>query len=683
MSFQGEKRYTFVSSAKAADTFAVVRFSGHEAISQPYRFEIELATDDAEIDLHTMLQAPARFVIHRKDAADRVFNGVPAEFVQMQEAGAYVIYKAVLVPRLWNAGLYHENQLFLEKSVQDIIKEVLEQTRLTGEDYTFRLTNAYQPWEYLCQWRETDLNFIHRWMEREGIYYYFTQDGQKEKMIITDSAASHENICAECRIPYSPPSAMVPRNKEVIQSIVCRQRKLPRKVILRDYNYRRPSLELKAEATVDAKGHGEVYFYGEHFKTPEEGSRLAKIRAQELLCKECVYSGESTAANVCAGYLFTLQDHYRQSYNQQYLVIEVEHQGHQAIAGLSGQQRELSAGEKQTEYTNRFTAIPAGAQFRPENSATKPKFYGTLNATVDVSGNGEYAEIDEQGRYKVILPFDRSGNNGGRASRWIRMAQPYAGNSYGMHFPLHKGTEVLLTFIDGDPDRPIIAGSVPNPETASPITSANLTKSMVRSASGNEYHLDDQKGSENIYTRAVKDQTTDVANNRTKTVGGNEKNKISGNKAVNVGANQKERIGADKSISVGANHNETIAAGMNLSVGAARKVNIAAAENKSVGGSSSTQVGGTQSVSVGGAASESVGKAKTLNVGAAYLVNVAGVMNTIAGVSSSEEVGFTKIIYAGDSIIIKSSGSIKIDGASVEIVGKSGVKISGAVVDIN
>lgn len=555
MTSQGEKRYTFISEAQAEDTFSVVRFSGHEAISQPYRFEIELATDDAEIDLRAMLQKPARFVIHRGDLDDRVFNGVLAEFEQMKESGGHVIYKAVLVPWLWNAGLYHENQLFLDKSVQDIIKEVLQQTRLTGDDYEFRLTAAYPPWEYLCQWRETDLNFIHRWMEREGIYYYFSQDDKKEKLIITDNAASHKNVCAESKIPYSPPSGTVPHYQEVIQSMVCRQHKLPNKVILRDYNYRHPSLELKAETTVDADGHGEVYFYGEHFKTPEEGNHLAKIRAEELLCRECVYHGESTAANFSAGYLFDMQDHYRKSYNQPYLIVEVAHQGQQAIAGLSGQDSELSRGESQLEYSNRFTAIPAAVQFRPERNAVKPKFFGTLNATVDASGNGEYAEIDDQGRYKVILPFDRSGIGGGRASRWVRMAQPYAGNSYGMHFPLHRGTEVLLTFVDGDPDRPIIAGSVPNPENASPVNTANQTQSMIRTGGGNQLRLEDNAGGQQIHLSSPTEGSIISLGAPNE---GNLYFKTSGTHVKKIGLDSTHKIGGNEDTTIEKNNTKTI-----------------------------------------------------------------------------------------------------------------------------
>ncbi len=498
MTFQGERRYSFLSNAMAEDTFAVVRFTGREAISQPYRFDITLATEDPEIDLRAMLQNPARFVIHRRDLADRVFHGVLAEFEQVEESGDYVIYKAALVPRLWHAGLYHENQLFLEKSVQDIITEVLQQTRLTSQDFTIRFTGSYDQWEYICQWRETDLNFLQRWMEREGIYYYFSQDDEKEKTIIADSATAHENISAEHRIVYSPPSATVPRDQEVIHSFVCRQQRLPNKVILRDYNYRRPSLELRAEAVVDPNAHGEIYLYGEHFKTPEEGNHLAQIRAEELLCRERTYHGESTAANLCSGFLFELQEHYRESHNGQYLVVEVQHRGCQAIASLAGRQSRTAAAESELEYSNRFVAVAADAQFRPERVSSKPRFYGTLNATVDASGDGQYAEIDDQGRYKVVLPFDRSGNDSGRASRWIRMAQPYAGNDFGMHFPLHRGTEVLITFVDGDPDRPIIAGSVPNPDNASPVTTGNQTQAMIRTGGGNQIKFEDHAGSQLI-----------------------------------------------------------------------------------------------------------------------------------------------------------------------------------------
>jgi type VI secretion system secreted protein VgrG len=576
MTFQEERRFSFVSNAVADDTFAVVRFTGMEAISQPYRFEITLAAEEPEIDLSAMLQNTARLIIHRHDQDERVFHGILAEFQQMEESGSYNLYKAVLVPRLWNAGLYRQNQLFQDKSVPDIIEAILKQIRLTSQDYALRLTKKddYPKWEYICQWQESALNFISRWMEREGIYYYFAQEEQGEKLIITNNATSHENIPADHLIPYSPPSSLAPRDQELIQTIVCSQRRLPNRVLLRDYNYRRPSLDLRAEAIVDSEATGDVYIYGEHFKETDEGNLLARIRAEELLCRRLIYHGESTAANLWAGFLFNLEDHFRTTHNQQYLITEVEHHGFQAMHSLSGQHKSVSKGEGEREYHNRFSAIPAGVQFRPERNATRPRFYGTLNAVIDAAGNGQYAELDDQGRYKVILPFDESDNDGGRASRWVRMAQPYAGNNYGMHFPLHRGTEVLLTFIDGDPDRPIIAASVPNPDTASPVISDNQSQCMIRTGGNNQIHTEDKDGSQQIVLhspveksrlRLGKDDDQGESGISMSTDGdetvGVEKNrivKISGNDNLTVKKNRKVLVEQDEELKVEGKREKTI-----------------------------------------------------------------------------------------------------------------------------
>jgi type VI secretion system secreted protein VgrG len=465
MAIADTKRFSFVSGGLPEDTFSVVTFKGTEGISRLYEFDITLASDDPDIDLKEILQNPATLTIHGSDQAFPI-HGILAQFEQLHEVKGNYFYRALLVPRLWQADLYHENQLFLDKSVPDIIAEILRQTGLTTQDYELKLTKKYPRWEYICQFRETDFDFISRWMEREGIYYFFEQGEQNEKLIITDNSTAHKDIADLTTIPYSPPSGLAPE-EEAIKAFFCRQKRLPKKVILNDYNYRKPSLELKADTVVDAKGRGNVYFYGEHFKTPEEGHALAKVRAEEIRCRENLFHGEGTQPALCPGFIFEIAGHYRESYNQKYLIAEIEHQGGQASA-------------------------------RPERNTTKPRFYGTMNAKVDAAGIGQYAEIDEEGRYKVKLPFDQNGNNGGKASRWVRMVQPYAGADHGMHFPLHKGTEVLLTFVDGDPDRPIIAGAVPNAETKSVVTSLNATRNTIKSASGNVLEMQDLMGMEKV-----------------------------------------------------------------------------------------------------------------------------------------------------------------------------------------
>jgi len=496
MAIDETKRFTFVSKGLPKDTFTVVESKGTEGISRLYEFDITLASDDPEIDLKGVLQNPATLTIKSEDQ-DFPLHGILGQFEQLHEVKGHYFYRALLVPRLWQADLYRENQLFLDKTVPDIIEEILKQAGLTTQDFELKLTKNYPQWEYICQYRETDFDFISRWMEREGIYFYFEQGENNEKLIITDSSTAHEDIRGDATIPFSPPSGIVPE-KEAITSFLCRQKRLPNKVILQDYNYRKPSLDLKAEAEVDPSGRGDVYFYGEHFKTPQEGNGLAKIRAEEIRCRENVYHGESTAPNLCPGFFFTLDDHYRQGYNQKYLIVEVEHEGYQTGSFWAGVRKKSAKGEKKLTYANSFTAIRSDVQFRPERTTPKSRFYGTMNATVDAAGSGEYAELDDLGRYKVKLPFDQSDMDGGKASRWVRMSQPYAGAEHGMHFPLHKGTEVLLTFVDGDPDRPVIAGAVPNAETASPVTAANQSESVIQTGGKNKIRIQDLLGSERI-----------------------------------------------------------------------------------------------------------------------------------------------------------------------------------------
>jgi type VI secretion system secreted protein VgrG len=490
-------KYIFISQAQPEDTFTLVEFKGTEGISKLYRFEIIIYSDDPDIDLKKMLKSPAKLTIDRDGETQRTVHGILARLEQLHEISGHVYYRAILVPRLWVADQHHENQLFLDKKVPDILEEILKQTSLTTNDYELKLTGNYRPWEYVCQYNETDFDFISRWMEREGIYYYFEHGDQAEKLIITDSSTAHQDIPSGKSVRYSPPDSLTPTTTEQIREFTCHQQMLPKKVILKDYNYRKPSLDLKGEADVDSEGRGNVYIYGEHFKTPEEGNALAKIRAEELICREAIFYGEGTVPPFLTGYFFEMYDHYRDSYNQRYLITELSHQGFQPtdLSRADGAHDE----QKKPVYLNNFTAIKADIQFRPQQLAEKPKIDGTLNAKIDATGDGQYAEIDDEGRYKVILPFDQSGNKDGKASRWIRMSQPYSGADYGMHFPLHKGTEVLLTFVDGDPDRPIIAGTVPNPETGSPVKGGNQTQSMIRTGGGNQIRIEDSAGAEQIH----------------------------------------------------------------------------------------------------------------------------------------------------------------------------------------
>ncbi len=499
MAFLSDKKYSFVSNALSSDTFAVVDVHGEEGLSRCYRFDVTLVTDEAEIDLGSVVRNPAAFTIHRGEEDDVDFHGVLTRFEQLHEVDGYVFYRAVLVPKLWWLTLTHHNQVFLNRSVQDLVEAVLEDGGLTNLDFEFRLQGRYPKQAYVCQYGETHFNFMSRWLEREGIYYFFEQTPAGEKVVFTDTAISHTESPKGGSLSYSPPSGLGDaRRDELVQGLVGRYSTLPQKIRLRDYNYRKPSLEMTGKALVDERGRGEVYYYGEHFPSPEEGDRLAGIRAQELLCRKEEFVGDSTVPYVQPGYTFTLQGHYRDSFNQKYLCVEMTHEGSQTGYLISGIAKALADREKTVFYRNQFTAIPSSTQFRPTRTADQPRITGTLNAKIDAAGSGRYAELDDQGRYKVILPFDLSGRENGKASTWLRMVQPYAGSNHGMHFPLHKGTEVLLSFIEGNPDRPLIAGAASNPETPSPVTSADQTMAKITTSGGNKIHVEDKEGSQRI-----------------------------------------------------------------------------------------------------------------------------------------------------------------------------------------
>jgi len=501
-------KYSFNSDVLPTGSFGLVRFAGEEGLSRCYRFEILLVSEEAEIDLRKVLANPVKLAIHRETGGDVVFHGLPVSFEQLQQVGKSVFYRVVMTPKLWRLSLTRHNQVFLNKTIPEIIAACLQDGGLTALDYELRLQKDYPPWEYICQYGESHLDFVSRWLEHEGLYYYFEDTDKGEKVIITDSSLAHSAMPQGLNLTYLPPSGLESAHRdEVISAFACRQQLLPQTVILKDYNYRRPSLELTAKAQVHPEGHGEVYSYGEHFRTPEEGQALAKIRAEEINCWERRFEGESSVPYLRPGYLFKLTDHYRKSFHQEYLTVLITHAGNQAGYTLSGLGAELAEGERETYYRNTFTALPAEVQFRPERKTPKALLHGFLNARIDAASSGQYAELDDQGRYKILLPFDKSGRKDGKASAWVRMMQPYAGSDHGMHFPLHKGTEVMLAFIDGDPDRPVIAGAVPNPETPSLINSDNQTKSRIVSSSGNEFHMEDEAGKERILLNSPNSQT--------------------------------------------------------------------------------------------------------------------------------------------------------------------------------
>ncbi len=490
MSLLTKKKYSFISRGMDKDAFTVISFKGFEALSKPYEFEIVLVSDKTDVDPLKVLQNPARFTIHRDGEENVDFNGILMQFEETQEFDGYLFFKAVLSPKFQWLSLTHHNQVFLDATVPDIMESALKDGGLvTGIDFEFRLQKNYAPLEYVCQYDESHFDFVSRWAQREGIYYFFEQTPHGEKTVFTDTKISHVDLLLGKDLIYLPQSGLdAAHTKEVVKNFVCKHNMLPQRVYLKDYNYLKPSQAMEGIADVDENGRGENYIYGVNFDTVEDGNRLAKIRAEAMLCRKSTFHGKSSVPFIVPGFTFDLNDHYKTAYNTKYLAAEITHEGHQTGYLISGLSAAVEQRDEQMFYSNSFSAIYADVQFRAEHTTHRPKISGTINAKIDASASGEYAELDSLGRYKVILPFDRSGRFGGKASAWFRMMQPSAGQNQGMHFPLHKGTEILLTFIEGNPDRPVIAGAIPNPETGSPVTSNNQTKSVIATGKNSVDH---------------------------------------------------------------------------------------------------------------------------------------------------------------------------------------------------
>lgn len=493
------KKYAFASSALAEDDLAVVSFTGDEGISRLFVFDLQLCSKKLDIDLQAVLGRPASFTLHRPGGGKVTWHGMVCGFELQSEFDGLAFYRATLVPRLWWLSLTRHNQVFLDKSVPAILREVLLDGGLTTDDFEFRLQADYPPREFVCQYQESHLDFLSRWLEHEGICYFFEHGGGADKVVFADALAAHKDLPEGGKVAYRPASGLnAGHEEEVAKAFSGRFQAVPAKVLLKDYDYRRPSLELEGRADVDDRGRGLVFLYGEHFRTPGDGSRLANLRKEELLCRRTRFAGSGSVPVLAPGFLFQLEHHFRSDYNRKYLAVEVRHEGSQSGAFPASALKALGGAEAEVFYRNEFAAIPSDLQYRPARETPIPRVAGFVSARIDAAGTGALAELDPFGRYKVQLPFDLSGRKDAKASAWLRMAQPYAGGGHGMHFPLHKGTEVLLTFMDGDPDRPVIASAVPNAACPSPVLGANQSTNRIVSAAGNEIHLEDQAGSERI-----------------------------------------------------------------------------------------------------------------------------------------------------------------------------------------
>ena len=565
---------------EAPDTeLRVVDFTATESISSPYRVELTLASED-ELGFDAALGKAALLTIASQDA-DRYFHGIINQFTQVGISGRFNVYRASMVPSLWLLSLEQDCRIFQDMSVPDIVGAILQDRRISTEGFVFRLQGQYEPRTYCVQYRETDLNFISRLLEEEGIFYFFEHAEDKHLLVFGDGTVNYQPILGQARVPFHVADARVAQ-EEAVSSFILSRRIHPEKVILRDFNFENPALDLSAPKPSGPSQELEIYDYPGEYLAEARGSSLAQIRLQEAVMFKDKGEGQGVCPRFTTGFVFTLTDHELDDINQEYLLVEVAHTGSQTQA----LDEESSGGG--FDYSNHFLAIPSSVTFRPERNAPKPVVEGIQTAIV-VGPSGEEIYTDEYGRVKVQFHWDRRGGNDETSSCWMRVSQLWAGTGWGAMFIPRIGQEVIVDFLEGDPDRPLITGRVYHRDNMPPYNLPDeKTKSTIKSYSSpdgegfNEVRFDDLKGEEQVFIHAEKNQDIRTKKDRKEWVGQdshlivvrNQLEKVEGDKHLAVNGDQNEKVDGTVSLEAGMDIQEK--AGGKHALDAAQEIHLKA-----------------------------------------------------------------------------------------------------------
>jgi type VI secretion system secreted protein VgrG len=459
------------------DRMQVRTLDGREAISGGYSFVVEVVTlGESELIQSQVVAADVDIVFEEDGVEARHVHGMVAQIDDLLDTEPdHHAYRIEIVPRTFRLSMVETPEVFLDMSVPDIVRAKLAMVGIGDDAIDLRLAGTYAPREFVVQYRETDLAFVSRLTENVGISYFFEQADGMEKLVLSDASSGHRPIVGDANIPFRGRGD--PRD---VFRIERRVRMIPAVYVMQDYNYRTPRVDLTSTYESGVGSAGGVVEYGAHHKTPLEGMALAAVRAEERESRHHYFEGDAAICRFAAGATFDLVDHARLP-DAKLLLVEVEHHVVQTVMS--------TATGKESPYRCSFKAIEARRNYRPARVTPKPRIHGFLTATVEhelgeAPGLGRIARIDEHGRYMVRFHFDPGSAKRKRSSRPLRMVQPHAGPNYGMHFPLKPDAEVVVTFVDGDPDRPVIAGAVPNAVTASPVNRSNAMMHTIQTASG-------------------------------------------------------------------------------------------------------------------------------------------------------------------------------------------------------
>ena len=583
------RRFIGLTTPLGDDVLLLRRVTVTETLGRLFNISLEILSSDFDIDFDAIVGQNVTVRVDLPQDRTRHFNGYVSQFSQSVNTGRLASYRATVVPFLWFLTRHTDCRIFQKATVPDIIKEILKEHGYT--DIDDRLTATYLPWEYCCEYRESDFNFISRLMEQEGIYYFFTHEDSKHKLVLIDSMAKHVPFEGHAELTYRPAEQAL-RGGEFLFDWHCEKTVQAGVFRHTDYEFKTPGKNLLTDGQITRSYAGSEFdffdFPGEFTQFEEkkqisEGQRYARVRIEELQAEHEVHKGQTNSRGVAVGHKLTIADFFRDDRNREYLITSATH----TFATDEFDATPHRGGGQPVSCT--FTAIPTSAVFRPARTTLKPVIDGVQTATV-CGKAGEEVHTDKFGRVMVKFPWDRRSKADETSSCWIRVSQAWAGKRWGMMFIPRCGQEVLVAFLEGDPDRPIIVGRVYNGEAMPPYTlPTHKTRSTIKTNSSkggkgyNEIRFEDKKGKEQIYIHAEMNQDVRVDNDSLEWVERDRHMHVKRDQFEKVHENKHLEVLGDRMTKIGTNDNLTVDGEL----------------REKIGGNFSSQVGGDRVEKVG------------------------------------------------------------------------------------
>ncbi|WP_104098753.1 type VI secretion system tip protein VgrG [Stutzerimonas kunmingensis] len=567
--------------------FKVLEFQGREAISQPYRFDLELVSERPDLDLESLLHRRA-FLAFAPDGSG--IHGLVHQAAQGESGQRLTRYRLTLVPQLAYLAHRTNQRIFQHLSVPQIVAQVLEEHGIQADAYRFQLGPViYPPREYCVQYDESDLHFIQRLCEEEGIHYHFQHSAAGHALVFGDDQTVFPRLAATA---YQQDSGLV-ADQPVIKRFGLRLETRPSRVTRRDYDFEKPRLTMEAAFHSDFQPDLEDYVYPGRFTERARGKHLSQRALERHRHDYELAEGESDQPRLASGHFLPLGEHPRSDWNQLWLLTEVLHEGKQpqvleesitnvpahhglAPSPLWGEgwgEGALTSSDFQQGYRNHFTATPWDIPFRPALNHPKPKVLGSQTAVV-TGPAGEEIHCDEYGRVRVQFHWDREGQADDKTSCWLRVGSSWAGDRYGGIAIPRVGMEVLVTFLEGDPDQPLVTGCLYHKEHQVPYDlPANKTRTVFKTLSSpggggyNELRIEDRKGAEQIYLHAQRDWDENIEHDQKIRVGHERHDTVEANSYSEFRAEEHRTTHADRKTEIRANDHLTVGNTQHLKIG--------------------------------------------------------------------------------------------------------------------